>query len=226
MAVRAVLFDFSGTLFRLEPSESWWDGVRYVDGRTPSDDDRAYLLDRLVVPVGVPTELDAELAALWPSRDLSQDNHRACYVGLLRALGLDEPSVEQLYARTVDPDCWIRYPDTVGVLGRLRAVGVLTAVVSNISFDIRKVFAASDVEVDHYSLSYEVGAMKPDLGGFRDAIAALGVKAEETLMIGDSAKADGAAAELGCAVAIVEPLPTSDRRDAVLRALVERSVLG
>ena len=38
-------------------------------------------------------------------------------------------------------------------------------------------------------------------------------------MVGDSAEADGAAAEVGCRVAIVDPVPTAQRPDGLLAAI-------
>ena len=46
----------------------------------------------------------------------------------------------------------------------------------------------------------------------------LGVPAR-ALMVGDSEEADGGARALGCEVAIVDPLPTAERPDALLSAL-------
>jgi hypothetical protein len=38
-------------------------------------------------------------------------------------------------------------------------------------------------------------------------------------MVGDSAEADGAAQEIGCSFALVDPVPTAERPDALLAAL-------
>jgi FMN phosphatase YigB (HAD superfamily) len=40
-------------------------------------------------------------------------------------------------------------------------------------------------------------------------------------MVGDSEEADGAARALGCAFALVDPLPTADRPDGLVEALAE-----
>jgi FMN phosphatase YigB (HAD superfamily) len=49
----------------------------------------------------------------------------------------------------------------------------------------------------------------------------LGVQAQEAVMVGDSEEADGGAAALGCGFILVDPLPTSERSDGLLRALRE-----
>jgi FMN phosphatase YigB (HAD superfamily) len=74
-------------------------------------------------------------------------------------------------------------------------------------------------------LSFEVGAIKPHAEIFSAALDRLGVGATSTLMIGDSAEADGGAQVLGCAFALVEPLPTNERPDALVQALRSHSVL-
>jgi HAD superfamily hydrolase (TIGR01549 family) len=99
--------------------------------------------------------------------------------------------------------------------------GLRVGVVSNIAWDIRPVFQLyqADTHVDEYALSYVEGAAKPDVKLFRIACERLGVAPEQTLMIGDSAEADGAAAQIGCATVIVEQQTTTDRPDALLTAL-------
>jgi FMN phosphatase YigB (HAD superfamily) len=102
-------------------------------------------------------------------------------------------------------------------------VGVL----SNIAFDIRPAFRARGLDryVDAFVLSFEEGVIKPDPAIFRVALDRLGAAAEDTLMIGDSEQADGGAKALGCAFALVAPLPTRERPDALLTALREHHVL-
>ena len=47
----------------------------------------------------------------------------------------------------------------------------------------------------------------------------VGVPPDQVLMVGDSAEADGAAAAIGCRVAIVEPLPVDERPAGLLDVL-------
>jgi HAD superfamily hydrolase (TIGR01509 family) len=111
------------------------------------------------------------------------------------------------------------YPDTAFVLTSLRQNGIRTAVVSNIAWDIRSVLTAADAAADEYVLSFEVGTAKPDPRIFREALARLDVPAHEALMVGDSEENDGAARELGCDFALVEPLPIDDRPTGLIAAL-------
>lgn len=203
MTVRGVLLDFSGTLFHLEPGE---------------DDE---LLTTLVTAPVIPSEfLPAELADDWERRDLDTEIHRRVYLAALRAAGWTEQA-EAIYERIPDPASWQPYPDTECALRRLAAAGVPVAVVSNIPWDIRPVFRRHGVEdlVGEYVLSYAEGVMKPAPKIFLTACQRIGVAAEHTLMIGDSAVADGAAADVGCRFALVEALHTTERPDALLTTL-------
>jgi HAD superfamily hydrolase (TIGR01509 family) len=128
---------------------------------------------------------------------------------------------EALYDRLIDPSQWTPYPDAEAALKAAAERGLKVGVLSNIAFDIRPAFTARgwDAYVDEFVLSFEVGAVKPELEIFRKAVESLGVPAIETLMVGDSEEADGGARALGCEFALVDPLPTAERPDALLTAL-------
>lgn len=212
MSLRAVLFDFSGTLASLEESDSWFEGMD-LDAAA-----RAQVMDRLTHPTASYTH------HAWAHRDLDPEMHRAAYQHALREAGLPDERVEALYARCIDPAEWALYDDTVGVLNALRAKGIRTAVVSNIAWDVRKVLAAGDARPDEYVLSFEVGAAKPDRRIFEAALDRLGVDAAEALMVGDSEENDGAARAAGCAFALVDPLPVAQRPTGLIDALREHGI--
>jgi HAD superfamily hydrolase (TIGR01509 family) len=228
--VEAVLFDFSGTLFRLEEDDSWFEGIkvdeRHVDGHV-----QAELMRRLTAPVGIFEEMTTgpDVAAgaapaayhAWVNRDLEPHLHREAYLHVLRESGLADHHAETLYGRVIDPSSWTPYPDTAEVLKGLHRQGIKTAVVSNIAFDVRPAFDAIGVAdyLDEVVLSYEVGAVKPDAAIFEAALTRLGVDAERAVMIGDSDEADGGARAIGCGFALVDPLPTVERRDGLKTAL-------
>ncbi|WP_067854736.1 HAD family hydrolase [Nocardia shimofusensis] len=160
MAIEAVLFDFSGTLFRWEALPPWGADLVGADGRASA-------------------------------------------------------------AEQIDPAGWTPYPDVGAVLDFLAAHGIPVGVVSNLAFDPRPAFARQgwDSRVAAFALSHEVGAGKPDPRIFQAALAALGVDPGAALMVGDSAVTDGGATELGCRFALVDPLPTAERPDALIDAL-------
>ncbi|SEG97585.1 haloacid dehalogenase superfamily, subfamily IA, variant 3 with third motif having DD or ED/haloacid dehalogenase superfamily, subfamily IA, variant 1 with third motif having Dx(3-4)D or Dx(3-4)E [Saccharopolyspora kobensis] len=220
VTLRAVLFDFSGTLFRLEEDPSWYADLTDADGAPFDLAAQAEIMRRMTAPTGQIVQLDAEYQHAWDNRDLDPELHRKVYVEVLRSSGVQDGEADGLYERLIDPDYWTEYPDTAEVLRRLHTSGVKVGVISNIAFDIRPAFERIGVTqyVDEFLLSYLEGVIKPDPKIFLRACERLGVEPSEALMVGDSEEADGGAAAVGCQVAIVEPTPTAQRRDALLTA--------
>lgn len=214
MTVEAVLFDYSGTLFRLDEDDDWFAGMPGVEGAV-----RAELMDRLTHPTGAGVAMTEQAYSAWLRRDLEPALHREAYLHVLTASGLSDPHAEALYRRITDPESWTPYPDTARVLDGLRAGGVRTAVVSNIAWDVRNSFASLGATADEFVLSFEVGSVKPDPRIFEVALSRLGVDADKTLMVGDSEENDGGARALGCSFALVDPLPTGQRPTGLVDAL-------
>lgn len=220
--VDAVLFDYSGTLFRLEEDESWFDGIE-VDSREVDGHVQAELMRRLTAPTGRSVKMTPEAHQAWVNRDLEPHLHREAYLHVLRESGLADHHAQTLYERVIDPSSWTPYPDTADVLKGLHRQGTKTAVVSNIAFDVRPAFAAIGVAdcVDEFVLSFEVGVIKPDAAIFDTALTRLGVEAERAVMVGDSDEADGGARAVGCGFVLVDPLPTGERPEGLRSALTD-----
>ncbi|MFB0614934.1 HAD family hydrolase [Streptomyces sp. AGS-58] len=223
----AVLFDFSGTLFRVEPAESWLRAVLAESGRVLPGPQLARTARALeaagALPGGAPpVEVPADLADVWAARDRSAELHRAAYTGLSRRVPLPDPELhDALYERHMSPAAWSPYPDAAKVLRTLRERGTGVGIVSNIGWDPRPVFREHglDTYVDAYVLSYEHGVQKPDPRLFSVACEALGADPRQVLMVGDNRVADGGATALGCRVHFVDHLPVAQRPDALLRVL-------
>ncbi|MER5470934.1 HAD-IA family hydrolase [Streptomyces sp. NPDC002685] len=224
MTIKGVLFDFSGTLFRIESAESWLRAVLAETGHELPEAELARKARELesagALAGGAPPALPvpARLAALWEVRDRSAEQHRAAYTGLSRTVSLPDPGLhDALYDRHMTPAAWRPYPDAAEVLGALRGRGLAVGVVSNIGWDLRPAFREHGLDpyVGTYALSYEHGIQKPDPRLFAIACAALGIAPEDTLMVGDDRRADGGAAALGCAVHFVDHLPAADRPDGL-----------
>ncbi|WKV75750.1 HAD-IA family hydrolase [Streptomyces sp. PCS3-D2] len=219
--ITGVMFDFSGTLLRIESTEDWLGAGLAATGVRLSDEEFRETAGRLAeygaLPGGrAPRKVPADLEALWHERDVSARRHRAAYQGLALAAGLPEPAAElarALYDRHMSPAAWRPYPDTAPTLRELRRRGIAVAVVSNIGWDLRPVFRAHGLDglVDVYVLSYELGVQKPDPLIFRTACDGLGLPPSKVLMVGDDRTADGGAAALGCPVHFVEHLPVERR---------------
>ncbi|MFF3331684.1 HAD family hydrolase [Streptomyces sp. NPDC002888] len=232
----AVLFDFSGTLFRVESTESWLRAGLAEAAIVLPEGELAETVRALeaagALPGGPnPVRLSEDLARVWEIRDESAELHRAAYTGLSRQVPLPEPGLhDTLYDRHMRPTAWSPYPDAVEVLRTLRERGIGVGVVSNIGWDLRPVFREHglDAYVDTYVLSYEHGIRKPDARLFAAACTALDVDPRQVLMVGDDRRADGGAAALGCGVHFVDHLPVAQRPDGLrpVLDLVGRPVGG
>ncbi|WP_327145687.1 HAD family hydrolase [Nocardia sp. NBC_01327] len=228
MAIEAVLFDFSGTVFRLEDSELWAIDLTDADGRPLDAHEVAAIMRAMTAPVEQFVDFDEAGQYAWDRRDLDPALHRIAYLQVLERSGVPEVPAKQLYERMLDWQAWSPYPDAGEVFQALQERGVPVAVVSNIAWDIRPAFTSRgwDRYIGDFALSFEIGAMKPDPRIFESALAALGVAAENALMIGDSVEADGGATALGCEFALVEPISTADRRTALRDILLERGLIS
>lgn len=219
----AVLFDFSGTLFRVESTESW---LRGALAEVPMELDEAELVEAAqaleamgALPGGVdPSWLPEDVASVWGVRDKSAELHRAAYTGLSRHVQLPDDRLHDiLYDRHMAPAAWRPYPDAAEVLRMLRERGIAVGVVSNIGWDLRPVFREHGLDpyVDAYVLSFEHGIQKPDPRLFTVACAELDADPRDVVMVGDNRRADGGAAALGCAVHFVDHLPAAQRPDGL-----------
>lgn len=227
MAIEAVLFDFSGTIFRLEDAQFHDADLVHADGRSLDTHEVAAIVRAMTAPVEQFVKLDAEGQYAWEHRDLSPELHRTAYLQVLQRSGVPDHPARQLYERLLDPLAWTPYPDTGEVLEALYDRGFQIAVVSNIAFDVRPAFTGRgwDRYIGDFALSFEVGAMKPDRRIFEHALERLDVRPEHALMIGDSVEADGGATALGCEFALVEPVPTVERPTALRDVLLKYGLL-
>jgi HAD superfamily hydrolase (TIGR01493 family) len=231
MTIKGCMFDFSGTLMRVESAERWLRAVLTQAGLddVPEEELRTYA-GRLETAGGlpggaVPQRVPSSLHRQWQERDLSADNHRAAYTGLAREAELPwgrEGLYDALYDRHMTPDAWEPYPDTAEVLAELRRRGIPVAVVSNIAWNLRPVLREHGLDrfVDVVVLSYEHKVQKPDPRLFQVACDALGLAPQQVAMVGDDRRADAGAAALGCTVHLVDHLPVHERRDG-LRPVLE-----
>jgi HAD superfamily hydrolase (TIGR01509 family) len=219
-----VLFDFHGTLAQVEDAVSWVVAAAATCGVDLPRPRATVLADRLLTAgrAGgpLPARIPPRLAELWADRDLYPDAHRTVYTELAAtvAAGVDGLA-EALYERLLGPEGWVVYSDTAATLRALRAAGNPVAVVSNIGFDLRPIFAAWELSdlVDAFVLSFEVGRCKPDPGIFLRACAAVGADPERALMVGDT-PADAGAVAVGCAT-LVLPAAGAGRANNLAAAL-------
>lgn len=213
-----MLFDWRGTLV-VPPSLDDWiaDGFRRA-GRPMARPMIAEISERLR------TSNSAKLRLDTPGIDTDIALHRRIYLEVLEDLGIDGELAGHMYASECD---WRQNRfahDAERVIRTLHRSGVLIGVVSDIHFDIRPAFQSLGVSdaVHAYSLSFEIGAQKPDQAIFNHALTALGVTASETVMVGDRPGPDGGAVEHGIAALLLPSLtsPNDLRLEAVLRLVL------
>ncbi len=218
--IRAVLFDWRGTI-AVDPPHEWWIGQALARvGRTPTSGDVASIAAALRNAEQHPDSIadDQQL-------DCAAPFHREATMRLFTRAGLDTDLAEALYALDFEPECHPLYPDTIGVLRALRESGVALALVSDIHFDLRADLAAQGAGglFDAYVLSFEHGVQKPHPRMFELALEGVDASASEALMVGDRASHDGGAAALGILTLVFPPLHTVAPRglDQVLGLVVD-----
>jgi HAD superfamily hydrolase (TIGR01509 family) len=206
--IDAVLFDWGDTLFESPHAPTV---IRtYAKERGVALEDRAAqeMWDELW-DAGKTREEHAK------GRDLSAEAHRRVWTELFSRKDPVVPGIGRaLYERVMEPGKWKPYPDTDPTLRALRARAVKIGIVSNHAWDLRPLFRDAGLGdlVDAYAISYEVGVAKPSPVIFAEACRRLGVPAANTLMVGDDAVSDGAAADAGLQLYLLGPYPHGSAR--------------
>jgi HAD superfamily hydrolase (TIGR01549 family) len=216
--IRAVLFDFGHTLF---------DTASSVE-----------LIVRESAALGQPIGR-GEAWSLWTAardrsrtaeefakgRDLDPVRHRECWLELWAELEARCPGIAApLYEYETTGDGWTPYPDAEPVLRALRDRGLPLAVVSDVGWDLRPVFAQHRLGgyFATFVMSYQLGVTKPAAIMFHTACERLGVDPPEAMMVGDNFRNDGGAADAGLRTLLLPMVQSGSVRglDAVL-ALVD-----
>ncbi|WP_422774412.1 HAD family hydrolase [Plantactinospora sp. WMMC1484] len=214
-SIEAVLLDWRGTLAYTPPLRNWVGrSLRRAGADAPPAEIRR-VEAALLAAFEQPEVARAEIGA-----DRSVARHRASYDVLFAAAGIAGPLAEALYEVESDPAQNPFAPDVPATLAGLAGGGIRIAVLSDIHFALRPVFASAGLDryVQSFVLSYEHGVQKPDPAIFRIALAELGVEPGATLMVGDRSGYDGGAVAAGIPTLLVPPLadPTEERLHLVL----------
>lgn len=199
----AVLFDWVGTLVHLQSGRWRLRRAHEALGRRYDNEGIEALALALRDARGFPDVQDAIRV-----EDHSAAHFRAASLLWFTAAGLDPDLADALHAMSSDPRTHPPYPESRKILSSLHQRGVRIAVVSDFSFDLRPAMAEHGFPefVDGVVISFEHGFQKPDPRMFTTALDLLEVPASETLMVGDRASHDGAAAAVGIDTLIL-PMP-------------------
>ena len=207
-AIRAVVFDWRGTLVSELTPEGWASEALRRTGRDHDDHAVATLLRDIREAAGQPNRLQS------PQGNTSADRHRETYYSVFVDAGLDSDLADSLFAVDSDPAYNIFAADAAETLDTLVENGCKIGVLSNIHFDIRPMFAEAQLldSIDTFVLSGEQGIQKPDPAIFRLALDLLGTRAGQTLMVGDRPSRDGVAIEVGMPTLLVPALTDPRQR--------------
>ncbi|MGW7517432.1 HAD family hydrolase [Streptomyces sp. NPDC054796] len=190
--LRAVLFDFSGTLFQIAPYSA---RIRAAVTARELDD---AAMDEVLT--GLEAGLsDPEVVAAQQGRDVSAKAHRHAFTTWYASVPLLAPVAEELYEQLRTPRYWLPYADSGATLFGLRRRGIAVGVVSDVGWDLRPTFAHHGLDdyIGSWTHSYEHDTEKPDPALFLHACEQLGVEPAETLMVGDHPAKDGGAVGAG-----------------------------
>lgn len=204
VAVRAVLFDFGGTLceYGALPGEARRRAMALLG---------LDLADREVA--STVSEAAAEVTREFARRRayLHRDLFRAQLELAAARLGVDAgPVLDDFTAEHTAElvGAFVPRPDAAEVLDRLRAAGIHVGMVSNADDDflLPSLDAAGLLPLlDACTSSEAAGSCKPDLGIFEAGLAAAGVPAEAALFVGDSVPHDVVGAQrLGMRTVLID----------------------
>ena len=211
----AVLFDALGTLVELEPPWPLLKAALAAQG----------------VEVSVEQAREAMLAEMAYYRAHHLEGHDDVSLADLRTrcaevlkenlptadrrLPAEELTEALLHAIRFRP-----YPDAAPLLGRLRLLGIRSAVVSNWDISLRRVLGEIGLGglVDYIVVSAEAGVAKPAPGIFELALRRLGCPARSALFVGDSPETDIVGAHgAGLRAVLVDRAATAPDQEGVER---------
>ena len=206
MAFDAVIFDWRGTLVTTLTGDEWVALALAAVGL--SADAVRPVVDAIEAANGEGDRLDA------PGVDSDASLHRATFMEVFSDAGLQPDLAEALYALDADPRHNPFAGDVAVTFRALRQAGLRIAVLSDIHFDLRPVFADAGLldHVDTFTLSCEQGVQKPDPLMFTRTAEALGIEPARCLMVGDRSRPDGPAVEQGMTTLLLPPLRSTAHR--------------
>lgn len=205
-----VLLDWRGTLV-VAPTYAWLVQRALHNLERPCDPAAVHVV---LAQLRAADATEVESSAV----DVDTELHRRAYTAWFTAAGVDDALAAALYTAEGDVGANPFAGDVGPLLEALHRADVRVGVLSDIHVDLRPVFAAcprhdggSWADLVHaWTLSYEVGAAKPDPVIFERALQQLDLAAAEVLMVGDRSTHDGAAAAVGITTLVLPPLRSTE----------------
>jgi putative hydrolase of the HAD superfamily len=192
MALRAVLFDFFGTVAL--PAASLESGSLYSDGYTARLAALGYVLEDEVFAAYNSRYEGIEHAEHSRDRNAYDAWVRRRHRELLDQVGVPDVGLPDAMEalRAIDLMPMAAYPEAVETLGQVKEAGLAVGICSNWGWDLDRSLAGTGLEglCDVAVTSAQAGARKPHPRIFEHAIGRLGVEADEALFVGDSWNAD------------------------------------
>ena len=183
--VRAVIFDFYGTLARWADGSASYASVFADYGYTP---DAAVLDGYFSRYNGIEHgehSVDEEAYEVWVRSRLRQ---------LTRDGGVDDADAEVIVEalRSLDQGEMMPYPEAAATLGALRDAGLIVGVCSNWGWELDAYLDQVGLLdlVDSSVTSARAGARKPHPNIYRTSVESLGVATSDVVFVGDSWEPD------------------------------------
>ena len=194
--IRAIFYDAGHTLVRPRPEfDEVWDFLASQLGIAIEGESRGAFPD---VAAFFYSRLGEDGLGAYASDRAARTFWTEYYVYALRDIAADAPpeqlrsAGEALYDWYKDPAQWQPFPEVIGALEAGRARGLTQGVVSDWGSDLLPILHAHEITrlMDFVVASAVVRSSKPHRDIFLHALARAGVRAEETVYVGDSYLAD------------------------------------
>jgi len=194
--LRAVVFDFDGTLFSRDQSTLYLsDAARRLSDSAGTSISEDELARRIYREANIPVELSHRISL---NEQVPKEIYRRMQTvadGLFapNGFGID------LYAREIDPARWYPDPDLLFTLEKLRENDIKIGLLSNCGWDVTTVLARHDLLAffDTFVLSYQIGHRKPEAQAFKIVCDRLDVDPQNAIMVGDKPPREQPAIEIG-----------------------------
>lgn len=222
--IRCILFDFGDTLWTRKDVATWHQIEQEGNGRAVE------LLHQIYPPEAFPSSIDPVSFGKQLHKMVKKEVHKLQRPGYepdfalatltaLQQLGF--PAIERSTAGEVFEALRVRIPgsrhlfdDILPTLAELQRRGFLLGVVTNRWYggepfleDLQVMGLLDYFDANHMAISADLGIRKPHPAIFQHALDALGVTAEEAVMVGDSFGADVIGAKQLNIFAVWKPQP-------------------